>query len=416
MNGQEISTGVTVYQGDALEVLRTLPSESVNCVVTSPPYWGLRDYGIPPSIWGGELACEHRFEFGAPTSETNYTDKRRWQHTRNGRDEEQPVEKRVGWKRETVEHGTFCRCGAWRGAFGLEPTPELYVEHAVEIFREVGNVLRDDGTLWLNIGDSYAAHPGQRVHDGERNDVVGWKQATNAGSCTVGLRAVPGIKPKDLVGIPWMLAFALRADGWYLRQDIVWSKPNPMPESVTDRCTKAHEYIFLVSKRDRYYFNQSAILEPVSPSSHMRISQNLAEQVGSHRANGGGKTNGPMKAVGRKAEAGEVGVVKHNSSFDSSVCLPVSERNKRSVWTVNVQGFAEAHFATFPEELIKPCILAGCPAGGTVLDPFFGSGTTGLVAQANGCKCIGIELNPAYIEIAKRRLRQETFDFSSAKP
>ena len=245
---------------------------------------------------------------------------------------------------------------------------------------------------------------------------------------------VTGIKPKDLCGIPWMLAFALRADGWYLRQDIIWSKPNPMPESVTDRCTKAHEYIFLMSKRERYYFDQEAILEPVSANTHARLSQDLERQIGSERAHAGGKTNGNMKAVARSRASwngskfdderdlkirpntgrkrAEVGSgIKNNDSMAEALALQVDARNKRSVWNVNVQGFAEAHFATFPEELIKPCILAGCPAGGTVLDPFGGSGTTGLVARDNGCKAILIELNPDYIEIAKRRLSQEVLNF-----
>lgn len=374
--------------GDARMI--PLADKSVNCCVTSPPYWGLRDYGVP-------------------------------------------------------------------GQIGLERTPEEYVAAMLEVFREVRRVLRDDGTLWLNMGDSYAGSAQGWGHDGQYS---GPKQSTNRGSLnqpkriddTVGFerptnyissRQPNGLKPKDLVGIPWMLAFALRTDGWYLRSDIIWSKPNPMPESVTDRPTKAHEYIFLLSKSGRYYYDQEAILEPASENTHMRLSQNLALQIGSHRANGGGKTNGPMKAVGRKAagtprndgdrwngnngrgfrskqdETGnrrytgfnERWKVKHNASFDASVCLPVTERNKRTVWTVNAQGFAEAHFATFPEDLIKPCILAGCPAGGTVLDPFAGSGTTLLVARNLQCKGIGLELNPAYIEIAKRRLSQEVMEF-----
>lgn len=433
--------GVTIYAGDVRDILPALPSESIHCTVTSPPYWGLRNYGILPSIWDGDPACEHRFEFGAPTSETNYVDKRRWQHTRNGRDEEQPPEKRVGWKRETIEHGQFCRCGAWLGCFGLEPNPELYVEHGVHIFREVRRVLRDDGTLWLNIGDSYSAHRGQR----KETDKAGEKQQTKRGSTECPSRCVDGLKPKDLVGIPWMLAFALRADGWYLRQDIIWSKPNPMPESVTDRCTKSHEYLFLLSKSERYYFDQEAILEPVSPGTHDRLSQDVQNQIGSERDHAGGKTNGNMKAVGRhlpgnrthkgttayengatehRTKAGLVAYAdkmrklaaagsgtKNNESFDAAMAIMPDKRNKRSVWQVTTQPFAEAHFATFPEDLIKPCILAGCPGGGTVLDPFLGSGTTGLVARANGCRCIGVELNPEYIEIAAKRLGQHVLQF-----
>lgn len=212
------------------------------------------------------------------------------------------------------------------------------------------------------------------------------------------------LKPKDLIGIPWMLAFALRDDGWYLRQDIIWSKPNPMPESITDRCTKSHEYIFLLSKQEKYYFNQQLIQEPVSPNTHMRISQDLANQIGSYRANGGAKSNGPMKAVSGKASEGVKGIVKYNSCFDKSVCLPVEKRNKRSVWTVCNNGSKEIHFATFPTELIEPCILAGCPENGTILDPFIGSGTTGIAARLHGRYFIGIDLNNEYINMSKNRL------------
>jgi DNA modification methylase len=341
--------GVTIYAGDVRDILPALPAESIHCAVTSPPYWGLRDYGVA-------------------------------------------------------------------GQLGLERTPEEYVANMVGIFREVKRALRSDGTLWLNMGDSYASHPGQRVQNGPRNDVAGWKQATNVGSCTIGSHDVPGLKAKDLVGVPWMLAFALRADGWYLRQDIIWSKPNPMPESVTDRCTKSHEYMFLLSKSERYYFDQEAILEPVSPGTHDRLSQDVQNQIGSERAHAGGKTNGNMKAVGRhlpgnrshkgttayengatehRTKAGLVAYAdrmrklaaagsgtKNNESFDAAMAIMPDKRNKRSVWQVTTQPFAEAHFATFPEDLIKPCILAGCPGGGVVLDPFLGSGTTGLVARA----------------------------------
>ncbi len=353
------ANGVEIYQGDTREILRDLPDESVNCVVTSPPYWGLRDYGVS-------------------------------------------------------------------GQIGLEATPYEYIATMREVFSEVKRVLRADGTLWLNMGDSYASHPGQRVHTGERDDVVGWKQSTNLGSCTVGSRSVDGLKPKDLCGIPWMLAFALREDGWYLRQDIIWAKPNPMPESVTDRCTKAHEYIFLMSKSERYYYNQEAILEPVSENTHARLSQDVQNQIGSERVPG--KTNGNMKAVGRKslpetqAKLGDYrdrqrklaaagSGIKNNTSFNEAMAIMPDKRNRRSVWEVTTQPFPEAHFATFPEDLIKPCILAGCPEGGTVLDPFGGVGTTGLVARKLHCKAILLELNPEYIDISAKRLSQEVFQF-----
>jgi len=419
-----------ILQGDAVAVLRTLPENSVQCCVTSPPYWGLRDYGV-------------------------------------------------------------------EGQLGLEKTPEEYVAKMVEVFREVRRVLRGDGTCFLNIGDSYAGswgnYGGQNRGKGTQRTITTGSQAPNP--AYDGLEqfippgaSVAGLKPKDLVGIPWRLAFALQADGWWLRQDIIWHKPNPMPESVTDRCTKAHEYIFLLTKSARYFFDAEAIKEQCSDSTHARISQNLQAQVGSFRANGGGKTNGPMKAViagstRKMAEAGSG--TKNNTSFEGACVMPVTDRNKRSVWTVPSAPYSEAHFATFPPDLIKPCILAGtsargcCPKCGapwervtedapdyaafkanekerkgggmrsssletsgltrgtsnksisaqsqttgwkptctcnakeiitqkdtipcTVLDPFFGSGTTGMVSLELGRKCIGIELNPKYIELAEHR-------------
>lgn len=308
---------VEIHQGDCLEVLRGLPSSSVNCCVTSPPYWGLRDYGVD-------------------------------------------------------------------GQLGLERTPDEYVARMVAVFAEVKRVLRDDGTLWLNIGDSYAGSG-----KGPSNSISRPHHCmSNVEAAPNGWISIPdGVKAKDLVGIPWMLAFALRADGWYLRSDIIWSKPNPMPESVTDRPTKAHEYIFLLSKNERYYYDAESIKEKAITAGESR---------------GGG-----IKYSSEAADSALGG--SHN--LDKYGVTPES-RNKRTVWEVATQPTPDAHFATFPEELIKPCILAGCPAGGTVLDPFFGSGTTGLVARANGCNVIGIELNPAYIAIARRKLRQEVLDFS----
>jgi DNA modification methylase len=325
---------VRILEGDCRDILRTLPDESVHCIVTSPPYFGLRDYGVD-------------------------------------------------------------------GQMGLEANPEEFIAGMVAVFRECRRVLRDDGTLWLNIGDSYSG--GGR--GGNPVGSVHTKQGTNAGS--LGVRDVKRspYKDKDLIGVPWMLAFALRADGWYLRQDIIWSKPNPMPESVTDRCTKAHEYVFLLSKSARYHFDADAIAEPASPNTHARLSQDIANQVGSFRANGGNKTNGPMKAVGRKGKyANPDAMDRAGSSMKEAACLVTTERNKRSVWTIATQPFKEAHFATFPPALVEPCILAGCPSGGTVLDPFGGAGTTGLVADRLQRDAILIELNPEYAEIARRRI------------
>jgi DNA modification methylase len=267
------------------------------------------------------------------------------------------------------------------GQIGLEETPDEYIKAMVEVFRCVWDVLSDDGTLWLNIGDSYAGSGKGRNADGSHQQ--GGKQGTNKGAVLGSLLKTqnPDCKPKDLIGIPWMLVFALRADGWYLRQDIIWHKPNPMPESVQDRCTKAHEYIFLMSKSQKYYFDADAIKEPVSASTVARLSQpTIEQQAGSDRVPF--KTNGNMKAVGS-----------------------TETRNKRSVWTVNTKPYKGAHFATFPPALITPCILAGSPVDGVVFDPFMGSGTTAAVAIANGRRYLGCELNPAYKELQDERIK-----------
>jgi DNA modification methylase len=358
-----------IIQGDA----RHLPfaDKSAHCCVTSPPYWGLRDYGT--AKWeGGSLDCDHKPRSGSERADGGVIGA--------------GIRCRDGIAGLTR---TECKkCGAIRkdAQLGLESTPEEYISNMVQVFREVKRVLRDDGTLWLNMGDSY-------MGGGRGGGAENCKQRTNLGS----LDAAPnqrcnGYKPKDLVGIPWMLAFALRADGWYLRSDIIWSKPNPMPESVTDRPTKAHEYIFLLSKSERYYYDAEAIAEPF----------NYPE-----------RTYNPDTSNHKTKELAKIGNRSTSALHDGRTQYgnPEIGRNKRTVWTVNTQAYSEAHFATFPEELIKPCILAGCPAGGVVLDPFMGSGTTALVARNLNCSAVGVELNAEYIEIAKKRLSQEVLQF-----
>jgi DNA modification methylase len=274
----------------------------------------------------------------------------------------------------------------------LEQTPDEYVDQLVSVFREVRRVLRDDGTLWLNLGDSYAGSGKGAYADGQvRLTEKSAKQITSVGTTqgTFTKTAVNGLKSKDLVGIPWRVAFALQADGWYLRQDIIWHKPNPMPESVTDRCTKSHEYIFLLTKSAKYYYDHTAIKEPVAESSIKR-------------AEYGWDCDRPST---KNASMGGEGI--HVEKMGTRFVNPEG-RNKRSVWTVATKPFKDAHFATFPPQLIEPCILAGCPENGTVLDPFFGAGTTGLVAQRHNRRWIGCELNPEYAEIARRRIQAES--------
>lgn len=294
-----------IYQGHCLDVLKILSSKSVNTVVTSPPYWGLRDYGV-------------------------------------------------------------------NGQIGLENSVEEYVSALVEVFREIKRILKDDGTVWVNLGDAYAGSgKGAWVEKDKQKHVY----VPNPKGNETKINNIPtGLKAKDLIGLPWKVAFALQADGWYLRQDIIWHKSNPMPESVTDRPTRAHEYIFLMSKQPKYYYDHEAIKIP---------SKNPVDDRGAR----GNKKRIPTNLI--------------NGIRNSGV---YPKANKRSVWQVPTKPFKEAHFAVYPEDLIEPCILAGCPLDGVVLDPFFGSGTTGLVALKHGRNFIGIELNPDYIKIAEKRL------------
>lgn len=309
-----------IINADCRDALKTLDAGSVQTCVTSPPYFGLRDYG----------------------------------------------------------HG---------GQIGLEPTPGEFVEALVEVFREVKRVLRDDGTVWLNLGDSYAGSGrgmGDTATTNKGNPASKDMHDAMVDAGAIGrawVKPPPGLKQKDLIGIPWMVAFALRADGWYLRQDIIWHKPNPMPESVTDRCTKAHEYVFLLSKSRTYNYDHEAIKEDAT-----------------------GEAPGNLGGTHRQQAAYEDGDDRMRTKSGLTKIGAVEKRNKRSVWTVTTKPFSGAHFATFPPDLIEPCILAGSSKGDTVLDPFSGSGTTGMVALRHGRSYIGCELNPEYVELSRRRI------------
>jgi DNA modification methylase len=343
---------LTVIQGDALEKLSSLDSDSVQCCVTSPPYWGLRDYGT--ATWeGGNDDCDHK-RFNAYLTGLNGTDEAQ----RNGKFFKDVCQK----------------CGAKRSdsQLGLEETPEQYVTKMVEVFREVRRVLKNDGTLWLNLGDSYAS-------DTKGSGGSSEKQLRNNGSRYENIQRLNhGLKSKDLCGIPWRVAFALQADGWYLRSDIIWHKPNPMPESVTDRPTKAHEYLFLLTKSERYLYDADAIREAYTG-----------------HATGADGYFGHVDATKIFKDRNDSGGTCGNGSSLG--------RNKRSVWTVPTAPYSEAHFATFPPDLIKPCILAGSRPHDIILDPFGGSGTTGMVAIEFGRKAILIELNPEYVSLINKR-------------
>ena len=301
---------IQILQGDALTKLKELDDRSINTCVTSPPYWGLRDYGQEDQL-------------------------------------------------------------------GLEETAEEFIDNMVAVFSEVKRCLRDDGTLWLNMGDSYAMSYIRGGNKEFTGDIGSHKHWGKEGSIKLGKRNLPfNLKQKNLIGMPWRLALALQADGWYLRQDIIWHKPNPMPESVRDRCTKAHEYIFLLSKKPKYYYDHEAIKEDAKYPQGPNSPQSIKKGKGMY----GMDTRGGLSKIGALAK-----------------------KNKRSVWTVTTKPFKGAHFATFPQDLIEPCILAGCPEDGLVLDPFAGSGTTGLVANNHKRNAVLIELNPDYIKIIKER-------------
>lgn len=342
---------VKILVGDVRQKLAELPDESVQCVVTSPPYWGLRDYGVA-------------------------------------------------------------------GQLGLEATPAEYVAAMVEVFGQVRRVLKPDGTLWMNLGDSYAGS-GRGMGDtkttnkgNEASRGVGGsklpcgrhenaRQNGNIGRAWV--KPPEGLKPKDLVGIPWRVAFAMQADGWWLRSDIIWHKPSPMPESITDRPTKAHEYIFLLAKSESYFYDAEAIKEKAGNNTHPRRAKNFRPSGWANGSDHSAIAHQTAKTH-RKCAAATSGV-KQNKSFDDAMCEMVEYRNKRSVWTVPSRPYKEAHFATYPPDLIKPCILAGSRPGDVVLDPFGGSGTTGMVALELGRSAILIELNPEYAKLAEQHCR-----------
>ena len=359
----------TIKHSDALEYLKSLPSDSVDCCVTSPPYWGLRDYGVS-------------------------------------------------------------------GQLGMENTFDEFLRKIIDIFSEVLRVLKPQGTFWLNMGDSYAGSGKGMTNNGTcdpfRQKTKGMKLKVKHGykggrtnrDKRFGNRFIDGLKPKNLIGQPWRVAFALQEIGWILRRDIIWHKPNPMPESCQDRPTTAHEYIFLLTKSQKYYYDAEAIMENCSPSTHSRVSQDIQAQLGSSRAYGGKKvmkavvrqpqpsgwdsgkgTHGTIHREGRSKTVKYNSMNKNNSSYDAALQLKVIKRNKRSVWTVAPKPFKEAHFAVFPLELIEPCILAGCPEGGIVFDPFMGSGTTAVAAAKHGRNFIGSEINAEYIEIANKRIK-----------
>jgi DNA modification methylase len=399
--------GKRLVRGHVLDVLREMPSGSVNCVVTSPPYWGLRAYGTEPQVWGGDPNCPHsETEPAAAPPQTGGNGAASAKQVTNAGTQTWNTErvyivgggtagssaeafskpgpenaariKAARWR----EYATCTLCGAWRGELGSEPTPALFVAHLVEIFRGVKRVLRKDGTAWLNIGDSYA---GSGKGTSSKNGLS--KQHTNVGSLIGSTPVVDGLKGKDLCLIPERLAIALQDDGWYIRSRIAWCKRAPMPESVQDRPTSAWEHIWLLSKSATYYYDADAVRNPWADE---RNGASGARSLPYSHGAGRHDTLGTSERQGLGVQPNTVGA------------------NLRSYWLLSPDPYPEAHFATFPRELPRRCIKAGSRPGDTVLDPFAGSGTTLLVANELGRQAIGIELNPDYCDLALRRLQQDS--------
>jgi DNA modification methylase len=454
-----------VLEGHVIDRLRELPEESVQAVVTSPPYWGLRTYGTAPQVWGGDPAHSHAWESTPP------------RRRRDADDAGGDIQKGSNGASYEAQGGDRCSCGAWRGEVGLEPTPDLFVSHVADVFDEVRRVLRSDGTLWLNVGDTYSTHPVGLTGDARwrASSIQGFRHRVGAEQAGQFDKRVEGLKPKDLAGIPWMLAFELRRRGWWLRADVIWSKPNPMPESVTDRPARSHEYVFLLTKRGRYFYDADRVRQPLAETSVPRYQRAVdhEEYFDPARHKHGDGIQVPMKILARAA----AGVAARGTA------------NLKSVWPIPVEPRPEAHFATFPEALVERCLQAGtsergcCASCGTpwarevraeggtigsdwipdknlehgkvertydarekdgtyrrvdlgffpgcdctpdqnppppptvpclVLDPFAGSGTTLAVARRMGLRSVGIELNPEYVALARRRASADVRDILTA--
>jgi DNA modification methylase len=376
-----------LYRGDCRDVLASLPRETFACCVTSPPYYGLRDYGLEPSVWGGVKGCRHEWrDAGTKTVDA------RPDHSGGsplGTRGAQSFAKAAG---SVLSFGSTCRhCNAWRGSLGLEPTPQLYVAHLVECLRHVRDALHPLGTLWLNLGDSFAGAASNQNGGGLDGKVRGGNR--ERGRITGG--PPPGFKQKDLLGVPWRVAFALQDEGWYLRMDIIWEKANPMPESVTDRPAKSHEYVFLLSKAKTYYYDHEAVKEPcvIGDGGRQRAALRGAFPYE-------GREYKTTAAVPNRGDTG-----KQQGGLQRTDYHP-GGRNLRSVWTFATQPYQGAHFATFPEELARRCLLAGCPPGAWALDPFCGSGTTLTVAANLGRRAVGVEASGEYLKLAVARVKK----------
>jgi DNA modification methylase len=471
-----------VLQGHVLQALRAMPDDSVQCVVTSPPYWGLRAYGTEPQIWGGNPNHPHEWAQTSPRRPRSIQDVRNPESIQAGNQ----------GALYDARGGDACACGAWRGELGLEPTPELFVDHLASVFDEVRRVLRRDGTLWLDLGDTYATHPSGLT--GEKRwmaSTLGSRDFTGHEQAGQMDKRAPGLKPKDMAGIPWRVAFELQRRGWWLRADCVWAKPNPMPESVVDRPTRSHEYVFLLTKSERYFYDADAVRGPIATSTAKRAKNHYSNPIDNPNPDSKWVKNDwkSYPVIGRRIAKQDALGNRRYSGFNERYTRSEGTRlfaNLKSVWSIPTQPYPEAHFATFPEAIPDLCIRAGtsergaCAKCGTpyyrairaeggaigvkcpnddgkalkegkqsqvgagaipgwsfetyrridlgfrarckcgiletvpclVLDPFAGSGTVLAVARSLGRRSVGVELNPDYVALARRRSSATVPDLS----
>jgi len=375
--------------GNTLSVLKTLPDESVNCVVTSPPYWGLRDYGIEPVIWDGDKDCKHEWgneKIVKGSYGLNKDFNKRWGGYEGDKKKQEEM------KPKEIHQGNFClKCGAWRGSLGLEPTFELYIKHLCDIFDEVKRVSRKDGTCWVNLGDSYGGTgTGQEKSVNKYNETNG-QYYEQANARNIKNASTKGKYDKCLMLIPQRFAIEMVNRGWILRNTIIWKKPNCMPSSAKDRFTVDFEYVYFFVKSKKYWFEQQIEIAETNENRPAGVIRNRE-----YNYQGKYKINNPLPN-GNKL---------YRDNHNKDRCGRNGTRNKRAVWTIPTKPFPEAHFAVYPEKLIEPMIKAGCPKGGIVLDPFMGAGTTAVIAKKLGRKYLGIEIKQEYIDMANKRIRR----------
>jgi len=404
-----------VLCGDNREVMKTLPGDSIDLVVTSPPYWGLRDYNNEQQIWGGNSDCDHVWDGGSHT--WKYSGGISPGYTGQFSDDRTHFEATTN----------YCsKCGAWKGSLGLEPHPQMYVDHIVEVSREIKRIIKPRGSYWLNLGDTYCSMKGSCYNAGGGKTSLeqpAFKELTKNRNPNRMLKPDGGwLQPKQLLGIPWRVAMALQEDGWILRNCVIWYKPNHMPESVKDRLTKSYEFMFFFVKQRKYYFNLDKIREPYAESSIQRINQpTIMRQMGGDKqhelyGDAPGHGNRPadiLKGLAKnltkhEVATGRIGNFSYDDPLHNKAYHPKG-KNPGDMWEIPTYPFPGAHFAVFPPALIEPIIKAGCPKNGVVLDPFAGSGTALRVARKLGRRFIGIDINPEYVEMCERRVRADSY-------